>query len=179
MRSPISLLVFGAVLASFFAACRSSSAHSSSEPALATRVSWRDYRVEQLLELVNEAHTDRLEQYSAGRGDANRKVQSNEIVAALVEHMRSGKYEAFWQPGAAPSTNAGGALWSLEIEDPRGSVCLVEHSGLSVEEKRARRELRQAFIDTYNLTYSLQAVKVKDGETPFSEPAPPTRPRER
>lgn len=172
-------LTLAVLLASLLAACQSASAAGDDKPGIPTRISWRDYRVEQLLELVNEAHTDRLEQYSEGREDANRKVQSDEIVAALVEHMRSGKYAAFWQPGPAPTAPDGSSMWSLEIEDQSGTFSLVEHTGLALEDKRARRELRQAFIDTYNLTYSLQAVKVKEGESPFSDPTQPTRPPKR
>ena len=51
----------------------------------AWRVGLRDYRTGRNFELVNETHTSRVEQYSTLRDNADRKVQSDEIVAKRVE----------------------------------------------------------------------------------------------
>jgi hypothetical protein len=166
------------LLVSALVGCTSTS--RAGEPAaksgIPLRISWRDYRGGQLLELVNESHTDRLEQYSKLRESAGRKVQTDDVMAAMVDHMQTGGYAKLWLPGSAPAAGAGAWFWSLEVEGPKGVSFIAEGANTPVEDKRPRRELRDAFIELYNNTYSLQAVKVKEGETPFSAPEPGKRP---
>ena len=156
-------------------ACQSSS--SSGEPKPSPNgpllVSYTDYRSAQVLELVNESHTGRVEQYSKTSDSANRKVQSDEIVDALIEHLDDEGYSKLSQAGHAPSKGDGRWLWSIEIERTGGSTYVAMPAGLTPEQKAPYRALWDSFLATYNATYGLQAVKVKTGETPFKAPDPP------
>jgi hypothetical protein len=156
-------------------ACQSSA--SSGEPKPSPNgplcVAYTDYRSAQKLELVNESHTGRVEQYSKVGETANRKVQSDDIVDALIEHLDDEGYSKLAQAGHAPAKGDGRWLWSLEIERASGTTYVAMPSGLSTEQKAPYRALWDAFLATYNATYGLQAVKVKAGETPFKAPEPP------
>jgi hypothetical protein len=156
-------------------ACQSSSSSGEPQPSPngPLRVAYTDYRSAQVLELVNESHTGRVEQYSKTSESANRKVQSDEIVDALIEHLDDEGYTKLSQVGHAPSKGDGRWLWSIEIERTGGSTFVAMPAGLTPEQKTPYRAMWDSFLATYNATYGLQAVKVKAGETPFKAPDPP------
>ena len=142
----------------------------------ALRVGYIDYRNQTVLELVSTAHTDRLEQYSQIRANASRKVQSDEVMTALVEYLDDNGFGELAQPGPAPFQGDGHSVWSLEIERPGGLSHVTYPIGLPADQKQRYGLLWQTFLDTYNATYSLQAVEMKPGATLFE---PPTGPKKR
>lgn len=156
-------------------ACQSADTAKATKPSAngAVFVAYTDYRSSQRLELVNESHTSRVDQYSKVGTNANRKVQSDEIVDALVEHFDQKGFGKLAQQGHAPEQGNGRWLWSIELETAKGLSFIARPSGISVEEQAPYRDIAQAFIATYNSTYGLQAVKVNPGETPFKAPDPP------
>ena len=135
------------------------------------RVLLVDYRSNVRLELVNSSHTDPLEQYSTVRADANRKVQSDDVMSGLVEVLRSHGFDELAQAGPAPKRAGEAVLWALEIEEPRG----VSHAVATRSAPRVAQEklalLKRAFLEIYNSTYGLQTVETKEGDTPFKNPA--------
>lgn len=135
------------------------------------RVSHVDYRSERVLELVNEAHTARLEQYSEVRANANRKVQTNDLMAGLVEILYDHDFGEYEHVGPAPSAGVGPWAWAIEIDRPNGVTHVLAGPGLPDKEKKALRQYAAAFLDTYNATYSLQAVEVDVDDSPFQNPA--------
>lgn len=151
-------------------ACSSAPPSNPDAPSEPLRVGYVDYRNQTVLELVNTAHTDRLEQYSQVRESASRKVQSNEVMQALVEFLDQNGFPELAQPGRAPAQADERVLWSLELERGGAASHVTYPAGLPADQKRRYGLLWQAFLDTYNSTYSLQAVKVKAGETPFQAP---------
>jgi len=157
------------------AACSSGSAHratavDAAAPGTPLRVTYISYTSGQRLELVNEAHTGRVEQYSKVRADASRKVQTNDVMRGLVEVLRDNGFNRFAVAGPAPDAE-GVMAWALELEDGGEVTHVGAVPGLSAADGRTLLRLATAFVDTYNATYGLQAVKVKPGETPFSNPA--------
>ena len=157
-------------------ACSSSSSAGGDEDELGTplRVTYVHYKSGQRLELVNEAHTGRLEQYSAVRADASRKVQTNDVMRGLVEVLMDNGFEERAQAGAAPAST-GVMSWALEIEDDQGLRHIGPMPGLTPEESHSLLRLAAAFVDTYNATYGLQAVELKQDSTFFQTPTSKSR----
>jgi hypothetical protein len=136
------------------------------------RISYISYRDAPTLELVNEAHTGRLEQYSEVRANANRKVQTDEVMVALVEALYDYGFGDYEHPGSAPAPGSvDGFAWALQIEGPNGPTHVLAGPGLEAKEKEALLRYAAAFVDTYNATYGLQAVQLQPGATPFDHPA--------
>lgn len=134
------------------------------------RVTYHSFNTGQELELVSEAHTTRLEQYSEVRADANRKVQTDEVMQALVKVLDDYGFYKYAQEGSFPAEGAGRYAWALQIERPDGAVHVLAHPGLSPEAVKDLQRYMIAFVDTYNATYGLQAVDVEPGEEVFKTP---------
>ena len=157
-------------------ACASSSSSGAGEdgPGTPLRVTYIHYKSGQRLELVNEAHTGRLEQYSAVRADASRKVQTNDVMNGLVEVLMENGFEERAQAGSAPA-DAGVMSWALEIEDDQSLRHMGPVRGVSPEDYKQQLRLAAAFVDTYNATYGLQAVELKQDSTFFQTPTSKSR----
>ena len=132
------------------------------------RVSYLSFSSGQHLELVNEAHTGRVEQYSQVRNDASRKVQTNDVMTGLIEVLEKNGFRKHAIEGGAP-VERGVMAWALEIEDDKGLRHVGAVPGLSADDNRDLLRLAAAFIDTYNSTYSLQAIKLEPGKSAFGE----------
>ena len=168
-------LTLPCALALLSLACQSTATTGTPKPSPngPVCIAYNDYRSAQTLELVNESHTGRVEQYSKVGESANRKVQSDEIVDALLDHLGKQGYGKLAQAGHAPVNGENHWLWSLAVERSSGVSFVAMPSGLTTEQKQPYRVLWDAFLATYNATYGLQSVKVKQGETPFKAPEPP------
>ncbi len=164
-----------AVLLGLLCACASSSVGSevAGDPGDPLRVAHIDYRSGRRLELVNDAHTSRLEQYSAVRASADRKVQTNDILTGLVEILYVHDFGEYEHPGPAPVSATGQWAWAIEVEGAGGPTHVLAGPGLPKRERDSLRRYAAAFLDTYNATYSLQAVEVEAGQPIFETPARP------
>ncbi|HVS11338.1 MAG TPA: hypothetical protein VMS76_15820, partial [Planctomycetota bacterium] len=120
------------------------------------RVLLVDYRSNVRLELVNSSHTDPVEQYSAVRADANRKVQSDDVMSGLVEVLRSHGFDELAQAGPAPKRAGEAVLWAMEIEEPRGVSHAVATRSAPKPAQAKLVLLKRAFLEIYNSTYGLQ-----------------------
>jgi hypothetical protein len=180
VRRPSPLPGALAALALVAAACTSGGggrgAPSAGEPV---RVAFVDYRTGERMELVNESHTGRLEQYSEVRSDASRKVQTDDVMQGLVEHLVDQGWARFAQPGPAPAGVGAGdtIVTAMELERDGELEHIAGRKGMPPDDKQRMLQLVAAFVDTYNATYSLQAVESKPGELPFEEPVKPRRSR--
>ena len=155
------------------AGCASNSA--SSGPARPQRVAWIDYRSNVRLELVNETHTGRVEQYSSTRKDASRKVQTDEVMSGLIEVLRDEGFGKQARSGPMPLGSDGRSVMALEIDDNGAIEHVVAWKGMPARERTAILSMAQNFADLYNATYGLQAVDVGLDESPFENPVGPTR----
>lgn len=142
------------------AGCASSGGSSgSSEPAgVPVLARFIDYRSGVVMELVNESHTDRLEQYSQPRHDAGRKVQTDAVMEGLVEYLEDRGFDRWASAGPAPRT-ADSFLWSLQLEGPGGA----RHVGLTrtmpEDAKQSLREMQYAFLATFNSEEAYQSIE--------------------
>jgi hypothetical protein len=152
------------------AACASAPAEARPQ-----RVAFVDYRNGTHLELVNETHTGRVEQYSEVRADASRKVQTDEVMQGLVEVLRERGFDRQARPGPAPRASDGQAVMALEITDGDRVEHVLGWRGMSADDRAELLALAQNFVALYNETYGLQAVEVREGDTPFENPVGPTR----
>ncbi len=158
------------------AGCASSSGDgaegSTGNPA---RVAYVDYRTQRTFELVNESHTGRIEQYSAVRQNANRKVQTDEVLAGLIEFMRGEGFARLARPGPAPQGSEGSVAMALEIEEGGAVEHVLGFKGMPPKDNQALITLWQGFLEIYNATYGLQAVESQGDSLPFENPVGGTR----
>ncbi len=153
---------------SFVASCSSPAA----EKTLTERVvALQDFRNARRFTLLDDATHSRVEQYSAVRAEANTKVLTAEIMDALAEHLHSNGFDEFAREGRLPESGGEGVAWGLELrEGQRVSHVLGYPAGLTSEQQQTLRALRVAFLETFNQVYSMQAVELKPGESPFKAP---------
>ena len=170
VRGP--LWAFVLPLLAFLGGCASAPAADRAAP---TRIGLYDFRSQRRFELVNEAHTARLDQYSTVRANADRKVQSNEIVAELAGWLETEGFGALARDGASPSRGSTDAVWALEVELDGKPRHLVVSKSTPPADYALCRNLKAGFLDIYNATYAGQATQTKEGETPFLAPEPPSR----
>lgn len=160
------LFVFAALPLLVLAACagpRSSNYSSSGEsnyisPNGAIRVTFRDYRSGLVMNLLNESHSDPVEFYSQPRNDASTKIQTDEIVDALLEVFDAKGFERMQYEGPAPQ-NGGGASRAIAVER-RGRI---QHIVFRPQDARTDRlafnDCAAAFLEISNLTYGAQTVE--------------------
>ncbi len=132
-----------------------------------TRIALRNYDADQRFELVSESHTNRVEYYSQVRSDASRKIQSDEVMRALIEELQKQGFADFAQPGRAPSQGTEIVSQSLEIERGGETEHWVVGKGSAAEERERFRDCMLEFVQIYNLTASYQALENPDGSQIF------------
>jgi hypothetical protein len=155
-----------------------SSSGSRKSASLDRRAVLLDYRNGQRFELLDDAQHSRIDQYSQVRANANTKIQTAEVMDALAAYLRDSGFDEFARSGPLPSQSVAGVAWALELTEGSTTRHVIGYpAGLGAAGLQRVRNLRMAFLETYNNTYSLQAVEVKPGETPFKAPdsKPPTR----
>jgi hypothetical protein len=147
-------------------------------PGEPVRMTVYDYRTPIQFELVNQSHTTKVDQYSKVRKleEASRKVQEDEVMAALLVWENDNGFQKFAQQGSAPALRSGMRTWALEIETPAGTRYIMEASTASVEDKKQMRKLRDAVIEIFNNTQSWQAVDVQDPNKLFRQNVPAKQP---
>ncbi|MEM7308062.1 MAG: hypothetical protein AAF682_15390 [Planctomycetota bacterium] len=121
--------------------------------------------------LVSESNTSRVELYSAKRTDASTKVQTDEVMIALYEHLEDLGYEGYANPGSAPREGSGALGFNRAIE--------VVHEGQSswwplradsgADERTAFATALKDFLDIYNLTHGFQSVTNEGGDGLFDQ----------
>jgi hypothetical protein len=164
------------ILAIALAALAGACASSAPKEAHPQRVTFVDFRNGTRLELVNEAHTGRVEQYSEllEKDQATRKVQTDDVMAGLIDVLRDGGFDDQAQPGPAPRQSDGQSVLTLEIEDGDKVEYALGYKGMPAAQRQKLLALVGTLVELYNQTYGLQAVELKEGEMPFENPVGPT-----
>lgn len=143
------------------------------------RVRYLAYRSRQSLQLVNESHSDphRLYSQKVSVEEASTKVQSDEVMDALVERLREHGFFDRAQVGPAPPMSSSSYSQAFEVEGPDG----VKHwKVLDKSSEKDRRDFllcAKDFVDLYNETIQMQAVDhAPDWKGDGKQYAPPRRP---
>lgn len=117
--------------------------------------------------LVSNSHTSRVELYSDERGAPSRKVQTDAVMGALVDHLDDLGMAEFATPGRAPRADDSRFLWAFEVEDGDVRRWWPLGSATPVDEQRAFAAARSDFIDLFNLTQAFQSVDNEVGSDYF------------
>ena len=154
-------------------ACNSSTSARANERSgtdgAATRVLLKQFEKGMRFELVSEAHTDPLEYYSTPRDDASLKIQTNEVMEALLEVMEDSGFARHAQPGSAPSRGNEYMNWCFEVERDGAKEHWAVGTRSELAELQRFGECRDAFLQLYNVTAAYQAVDNESGERIFNE----------
>lgn len=127
-----------------------------------------DYRNGNVIRIVNDSHSDRLETYSEERAVAGTKVASDEVVAETVKYMLENGFDDHSIRGLAPYRSADYAK-SLEIDDPQGVRYFAIHAGSSEQELMTMHKCSIGLIEVYNAVHSAQTVTNASGADLFYE----------
>ena len=117
--------------------------------------------------LVSNSHTSRVELYSDERGAPSRKVQTDEVMGALVAHLDDLGLAEFATAGRAPRADDTRFLWAFEIEDEGQRRWWPLGGATPADEQRAFAAARADFIDLFNLTQAFQSVDNEIGADYF------------
>jgi len=142
-----------------------SASADSSTPA---RVTFRDYREGTKFELVNEAHTDRVELYSKISTDPSTKVANNEVISALLDYLSDSGFESQARSGAAPRTSSAWQ-YSGEIETTAGTVFLAVNSSTPADQRKMFLDCYMNHVQLWSNVFQLQRVDAGPGEV-FKKP---------
>jgi hypothetical protein len=152
------------------AACGSTGGARPDAKGKPASIVFHDYRSGASLTLVNESHTNRLEQYSKSvrPADATTKVASDEIVDALIQHMASLGFFAKAASGPAPDTSQ---EWTqaLEVDAPGGARHMLAQKGIDAGTAKTFREARDAFLEVYNNVFQAQSVEAQPDQQLFKQ----------
>ncbi len=124
------------------------------------RVRYLAYRSGQSLELVNESHSDPHQLYSkkVSLAQAATKVQSDEVMDALIVRLREHGLFEHAERGPAPAMGQSSYSQAFEIESEKG----LEHwKVLDRSPERDKKDFlacAKDFVDLYNATIQMQAV---------------------
>jgi hypothetical protein len=134
------------------------------------RVTFRNYGQGARFELVGESHTDRVQYYSQARADASRKIQTDEVMDALIERLEDEGFVTHEQRGPAPDSARGGMI-TMSLEVARGGD--VSHwavgRGSDPREHQAFLVCMNDFVELYNLTQAYQTIENPEGPGFFEE----------
>jgi hypothetical protein len=139
------------------AGCASSSAAAPSGMGRPVRVLVESYRSGQAFELDNETHPDRVDLYSHTRPSAGTKVQTDDVMDAVLERFAALGLFARAEDGRAVAGT--GLLRAIEVETPEGVVHMGYGAATSQEDRHVFEQCFAAFLQVYNATYQLQSVE--------------------
>lgn len=124
------------------------------------RVKYLDFLGGNVFQLVNESHSNALDVYSrkVPKSQAYTKVQSDEVVKALIERFDEQGVTKRLQPGLAPFYPTGTRAGALEIEGEKGPSFWLILDKSPQAERAAFTKSAKDFVDLYNATESWQAV---------------------
>ncbi len=140
-------------------------------------VTLHNYKNGQRFELASESHTSRVEYYSQARGDAVRKVQTDDVMAALVDELERQGLQEHGQRGRAPTIGSGAVIrWGFELERGGESSHWLIGPGSSSADWQAFQQCRDTFLQFYNTTVSFQTVNNESGKKLFEDEQPRAAP---
>jgi hypothetical protein len=149
-----------------------------SKTGVPSRITWRLYKTDHEITLVNESHSDRLELYSKAkeRREAATKVQNDEIVEAVLDYFDRAGYQGFASTGSAPRAQIGRASQSLEVERQGRTTFMVWSPDRPEKERACFVICRDALVEIWNETYAAQTIEVGTRDGPPGVPPTEQKP---
>lgn len=169
LLGPVLLGVLVALMPASLAGCASPSGSSSARTGDRLRVTLKDYKSGAYWELVSESHTDRLEYYSTERTGAARKVQTDEVMDALIDELDAQGYDDHAQDGRAPSAGGEVITRALEVDENGDVTHWIVGRGVAPEAWQRFNVCVNQFLQLYNLSASFQTVRNDRGHAFFDE----------
>ena len=160
----IHLLLLALALPWMCASCASTQHSAANSPA---RVKFIDYENNAVIELVNAAHSDRVELYSTPTNQPMRKVADNELMGGLLDYLDDKGFFASASEGLAPASSGNHWIRALEFEGDDRSVHMAIHDASPDEVKIQLYACAKALSQTFNSIYALQSVERADAQTIF------------
>lgn len=166
------LLAPWVLLALGLGACAGSGSAGGSSDGRPMLVTLHNFKTGERFELASESHTNRVSYYSGKRGDAARKVQTDEVMSAFVRELERQGLASHAQAGRAPSAAGSNVIrWGLEIEENGAPVHWLVGTGSAPEDWQEFQGCRDMFLELYNATVSYQAVENASGKQFFDDQA--------
>ena len=145
-----------------------SNAPEASASAAPARVRFMDYREGTVFELVNEAHTDRVELYSEVRSDTTTKVANNEVMDELLKYLESSGFHQHARSGVAPRTS-GSFRWGGEVEAGGGTFFMVVGDHTPSDQRLIFIDCYMNHVNLWSNIFQLQRVDTDPKEL-FKKP---------
>ena len=156
------------------AACSSTGNSGGSGETRAVSVTLLGYGSDPF-QLVSDSHTSRVDLYSTETRNPSTKVQDDDVMIAMVEHLDELGFNDFARPGSAPAD--GGRAFSraiqVDVEGTRAWWPLTAGAGQS-EIRNFNTAIRD-FLALYNLTAGYQSVQNELGGDFFDQKRPGSR----
>ena len=155
---------------SFLLTACASTGKTSGEGGIRALVSLQDYRTGERFELASESHTNRVDYYSSARTEAARKVQTDEVMGALIAELERRGFAAHCQPGPAPHLASGDVVrWAMELEDGEQRSHWIVSPNSPGDSWKTFQDCRDTFLQLYNITVSFQTVSNPSGKQYFDQ----------
>lgn len=167
-------LLLPLLLAGLVAACTSTGENGGKDEAYVgppTQVSWLLFKSGQVISLVNDSHSDRLELYSEVREHAGPKVTSDEVMDGLVDYLKDEQnFDEYAHDGPAPAAGNAQVTQALELRIGDRVSHMLMGPGSSPKEREAFLACAQAVGTIWNATFQLQAVENDKDKAIFEQP---------
>lgn len=131
-----------------------------------TQVTFRDYRTQTDLALVNEAQTSAVDFYSQARDNATTKVVPNLDMGALMMQLED---FGFFDQATLGARRVPGARTILVVERDGQSYSLALTREGDVGRQNLANNCNGAFLMVYNNHRSMQLIENDDGRALFED----------
>jgi hypothetical protein len=125
--------------------------------------------------IVSESHTRRVDLYSSVSASPSTKVQTDDVVVALVEHLEELGFESYSHRGKAPDQVTHAFTHGFEVLDEGASAWWPLTAAAGPTELKNFNTAVRDFLDLYNLTASYQRVDNEVGSDYFQRKRPGAR----
>jgi hypothetical protein len=156
-RPPFVLRALAGLLLAAACGCSSTGSSEDAGPPRSIAVSLIGYGPAPF-ELVSESHTSRVELYSEERPNASTKVQLDEVMDALIDHLDELGFDGYARPGTAPQDGGKAFAKAIQVEEEgRQAWWPLQPTAGKTELKSFNTAVRD-FLEIYNLTQGWQSV---------------------
>jgi len=156
-RPPFVLRAVAGLLLAVACGCSSAGSGDKAGPPRSIAVSLIGYGPAPF-ELVSASRTSPVELYSEERPSASTKVQVDEVMEALIEHLDELGFDGYARPGTAPQDGGQAFAKAIQVEEEgRQAWWPLQPTAGKAELKSFNTAVRD-FLQLYNQTQGWQSV---------------------